>query len=103
MSNLLNPSHIGGVRAYNDLYQQAEDEADDTTRKRTAQQANLGQGNTWEEDTGDLAQTTFSYFLASSSSALRKLYVGNLPPSVTEKPLKEYFAQFGEVQDCRVN
>ena len=32
----------------------------------------------------------------------RKIYIGNLPPSVTEKPLVSYFRAFGHVIDCHV-
>ena len=32
----------------------------------------------------------------------RKIYIGNLPASVTEKPLVAYFRAFGHVTDCTV-
>ena len=32
----------------------------------------------------------------------RKIYIGNLPPSVTEKPLVVHFRTFGHVVDCCV-
>ena len=32
----------------------------------------------------------------------RKIYVGNLPPSVTEKPLVAYFRTFGHIVNCSV-
>ena len=32
----------------------------------------------------------------------RKIYIGNLPPSVTEKPLVAHFRTFGHVIDCHV-
>ncbi len=32
----------------------------------------------------------------------RKIYVGNLPPNITERPINDYFSQFGEVCDCKV-
>jgi len=32
----------------------------------------------------------------------RKIYIGNLPANVTEKPLVAYFRSFGHVVDCSV-
>jgi cold-inducible RNA-binding protein len=36
------------------------------------------------------------------STSNRKIYIGNLPPSVTEKPLVAHFRTFGHVINCSV-
>ncbi len=36
------------------------------------------------------------------SGGSRSVYVGSLPPSVTERPLRDYFSGFGDVSDVRV-
>ena len=41
----MNPPEMGGVRAYNDLYAEEEQEEKQTqAKKRTAEQANLDEG-----------------------------------------------------------
>lgn len=39
---------------------------------------------------------------AGLASNERKIYVGSLTPSITEKPLKEYFSNFGDIIECKV-
>ena len=39
---------------------------------------------------------------STSSSVGRTVYVGSLPPSVTERPLRQYFSSFGEVSEVKV-
>ena len=46
----------------------------------------------------DLSQTAE----ATAAFHTRKLFVGGLPPEVTHEEFKEYFAQFGEIEDSVV-
>ena len=51
-----------------------------------------------EEPTDDLSDMK----RAKTTTENRKIYIGNLPPSMTEKPLVAHFRTFGHVIDCHV-
>lgn len=46
----------------------------------------------------------FSHVMPAKESdpEAKKIYVGGLPPNITEKPLNTYFSNFGEIVECKV-
>ena len=54
------------------------------------------------EDPDDLESKNAAKKVKPSDLENRKIYIGNLPPSVTEKPLVAHFRAFGHVVNCQV-
>jgi len=84
----MNPPQIGGARAFNELYSdEATTNAAGQKRSLAAAEGGQVEKRARTEDDGGLS---------------RRIYVGGLTPSVTERPLAAFFAEFGDVRDCRV-
>jgi len=54
------------------------------------------------DDPDDLESKMNAKKAKPSDMENRKIYIGNLPPSVTEKPLVAHFRAFGHVVNCQV-
>jgi len=93
----MNPPDVGGAKVFNELYAgTTSSRGDDGNCKRPSELSldELESAKRWKPtETSHGSQAS-----KNDDSLSRRIYVGGLSPSVTERPLVSFFTDFGERQ-----